>query len=130
VHWASGLPCALMVFEGHAYGIPRAIPAARMLFRVFPLSSPAKSGRSSTPRPIGSSSGVSGILGRPVPPSPKASAGPRAQGRRSFSEGGKPGDDIRWLRFLKTASGISLSGRAQNQNVSKMSECMTFIIEE
>ena len=46
---------------------------------------------SSTPRLLGSSIAVSGILDRPVPSTPRLRRGSRA--RRSFSEGGKPGED-------------------------------------
>ncbi|QFI74269.1 hypothetical protein F8237_18815 [Bradyrhizobium betae] len=39
--------------------------------------------------------GVSGILGRPVPARPRLRRATRVIGRRSFGEDGKPGDDKR-----------------------------------
>jgi hypothetical protein len=66
---------------------------------------PRECGASSTPRLPGSSTAVSGILDRPVPATPTAFVrrrtsavkrlrrGSAVVARRSFSEGGKPGED-------------------------------------
>jgi hypothetical protein len=60
---------------------------------------PRESGVSSTPRPIDSITDVSGILGRPVPSPPRLRRAMNSLGRRSFSEGGKPGDDSQVSNF-------------------------------
>jgi hypothetical protein len=64
---------------------------------------------STTRRPLGSSADASGILDRPVPSTPTAFVrrrtsavkrlrrGSAVVARRSFSEGGEPGDDQGWL---------------------------------
>jgi hypothetical protein len=53
-----------------------------------------ESGASSIPEASQMSTTVSGILDRPVPPTPKGfGAASISRARRSFSEGGEPGDD-------------------------------------
>ena len=52
---------------------------------------------SSTLRLLGSSADASGILDRPVPSTPRLRRGSAVAARRSFSEGGEPGDDQEWL---------------------------------
>jgi hypothetical protein len=48
---------------------------------------------SSTPRLLGSSTAASGILDRPITSTPRLQRGHEFRARRSFSEGGKSGDD-------------------------------------
>ena len=81
VQWAPGVPCALRLFGREMMGIPRGETArgnaevcSEQCGGVFgatslphsPLSCPASCGASSTPRLLGSSTGVSGILDRPI----------------------------------------------------------------
>src|SRR2546425_11342768 len=62
---------------------------------VSPLASPmtGSDGESSMLRLLGPIADVSGILDRPVPATPRLRRGFAVLARRSFSEGGKPGDD-------------------------------------
>ena len=81
VQRAPGVPCALRLFGREMMGIPRGETArgnaevcSEQCGGVFgatslphsPLSCPASCGASSTPRLLGSSTGVSGILDRPI----------------------------------------------------------------
>jgi hypothetical protein len=91
-----------LMSEGHASPIARTLFAprecegmfAQKLAR-FSVVIACEGGRSSIPETAVFEPKGRGVLDRPVPPTPKAPARPRSQGaRRSFSEGGKPSNDI------------------------------------
>src|SRR5260370_7020495 len=67
VQRAPGLPCALFLMRAEVWAtLGHIMP--RECGGMSPVVIARESGRSSTPRLIGSSSGVSGILDRPVKP--------------------------------------------------------------
>jgi hypothetical protein len=89
-----------------------------------PLSCPASCGASSTPRLLGSSTGVSGILDRPIPATPRLRRGFSLQARRSFSEGGKSGDDGWSGGRVATRMSSRTSERSERRSGIHNHECL------
>ena len=82
--------------EGQRFASPGRFQAAGLRSRVSPLSFPAHAGNPVFQRHLGSSTAASAILGRPVPAPPRLRRATSSLGRRSFSEDGKPDDDIEY----------------------------------